>query len=337
MKLFTMLFNAFIAMFLRNIAMFMASTSATAQSYNDTNVIGQVLQIGAMNNTGAFLAAIGGLNGARRIKSISYDMVASYSLNTGTQGNVSETATLSAGTAKFYAKTPVNNVTQINKYEIIVSDRREAATDEVASTTFLGNAPSVSEFDTQAARQMEQFNADWEFTCLQGTYTARSAVGVAEGSGGLVDSTIGITTNKVNASSASLDSDMIAELLVTMSENGAPMNNLAFVVRPAYLNQLNTLYGFAPQDRNVGGVQLRQIVSTFGPVSLIMTNNAPANTLLAVNMPFVQPVVLPHKGGIDILMKEFLDGSSAEKGYIEGYIGVDFKHESLHGKIYGLA
>ena len=315
----------------------MASTSATAQSYNDTNVIGQVLRIGAMNNTGAFLAAIGGLNGARRVKSIAYDMVASYSLNTGVQNNLSETAVLSTGTAKFYAKTPVNNVTQTNKYEIIVSDRREAATDEVVSTTFVGAAPAVSEFDRQAAAAMEQLNADWEFTCLQGTYAARSAVGVAEGSGGLTDSVIGITTNTINASSASLDSDMIAQLLVKMSENGAPMNNLAFVVRPAYLDQLNTLYGFAPQDRNVGGVQLKQIYSTFGPVSLIMTNNAPANTLLAVNMPFVQPVVLPHKGGIDILMKEFTDGSSAQKGYIEGYIGVDFKHESLHGKVYGLA
>jgi len=315
----------------------MASTSATAQSYNDTNVLGQVLQIGAMNNSGQFLAAIGGLNGARRVKSISYDMAASFSLNNGAQGNVSETATLSAGTAKFYARTPVNNVTQINKYEIIVSDRREAATDEVVSTTFLGNAPQVSEFDRQAAIQMEQFNADWEYTCLQGVYAARSAVGVAEGSGGLTDSVIGISTHTVNASSAALDSSMISELLVKMSAGGAPMNNLAFVMRPAYLDQLNVLYGFAPQDRNVGGVTLKQIYTTFGTVSLIMTNNAPANTLLAVNMPYVQPVVLPHKGGIDILMKEFLDGSSAQKGYIEGYIGVDFKNEALHGKIYGLA
>lgn len=315
----------------------MASTNATAQSYNDTNVIGQVLQIGAMNNTGAFLAAIGGLNGARRIRSISYDMVASFSLNTGSQGNISETAALAAGTAKFYAKTPVNNVIQTNKYDIIVSDKREAATDEVVSTTFVGEAPQVSEFDTQSAIQMMQFNADWEFTCLQGTYAARSAVGVAEGSGGLTDSVIGITTNKVNASSAALDSDMVASLMVTMAANGAPMNNIAFVVRPTYLDQLNTLYGFAPQDRNIGGVMLKQIYTSMCPVSIIMTNNAPANTLLAVNMPYVQPVVLPHRGGIDILLKEYMDGGSATKGYLEGYIGVDFKHESLHGKIYGLA
>lgn len=316
----------------------MASTQATAQSYNDTNVIGQVLQIGATNSTGSFLSAIGGLNGARRVKSQSFDMVNTIALDAGGTGAIiSETTSLSAGTAKFYAKTPVLNTCQIMKYDIIVSDLREAATDQIVSSTFLGVAPQVSEFDVQSSLKQLQFNTDWEYCILQGSYVARSAVGAVVAMGGLTDSTIGIQTNTVNASSAALDADMVSELLVKMVGNGAPMQNIALVAKPTYIDQLNTLYGFAPQDRNVGGVMLRQIYTSMGPVSLIMTNNAPANTLLAVNMPYVQPVVLPHKGGIDILQKEFMDGASAQKGYLEGYVGVDFKHESLHGKVYGLA
>lgn len=315
----------------------MASTTATAQSYNDTNVIGQVLQIGATNSTGAFLAAIGGLNGARRVKSQAFDMVNTIALNAGSQNVISENTSLSAGTAKFYAKTPVLNVCQIMKYDFVVSDLREAATDQVVSTTFLGAAPQVSEFDVQATLAQQQFNTDWEYSILQGTYVARSAVSTNVAMGGLVDSTVGITTNTVNASSAALDADMIATLMVTMVNNGSPINNIALVAKPTYIDQLNSLYGFAPQDRNVGGVMLKQIYTSFGPVSLIMTNNAPANTLLAVNLPYVQPVVLPHKGGIDILMKEYMDGASSQKGYVEGYVGCDFKHESLHGKVYNLA
>lgn len=336
MKLLIVLFNAFCMMLSRNFVL-MALTSATAQSYNDTNVIGQVLQIGATKNTGAFLAAIGGLNGARRVKSQTYDMSATFSLDTAAQNVISETTSLSAGTAKFAAKTPVLNYVQIMKKDIIVSDLREAATDQVVATTFLGNAPQVSEFDTQAALMMSQFNADWEFSCLQGTQVARSSVGTNVATGGLTDSVIGITTNRVNASSAALDSDMIAQLLVKMAESGAPMQNIVFVAKPTYIDQLGTLYGFAPQDRSVGGVQLKQIFTTFGPVSLIWTNAAPANTLLACDMAYIRPVVLSHKGGIDILMKEFNDGSSAQKGYIEGYVGVDFGHESYHGSVYGLA
>lgn len=318
----------------------MASTTATAQSYNDTNVIGQVIQIGAANNTGKFLAAIGGLNGARRVSSQTYDMSAAYSLDapSATTARISENTSLSAGSAKFYAKSPVNNVVQINKYDIIVSDLREAANKEVVSTTFVGdNLPLVSEFDAQAAMKMAQMAADWEAICLSGAYTARSAVSTNVSCGGITDSTVGIQTNTVSASSAALDSDMITELMNEMAANGAPFSNLAIVARPAYISLLNALYGFAPQDRNVGGIMLNQIYTPYGPVGLIWSNAAPANTLIMADLAYIRPVVLPHKGGEDILMKEYMDGASAQKGYLEGYIGVDFGHESYHGSITALA
>jgi hypothetical protein len=316
----------------------MASTQATAQSYNDTNVIGQVLQIGAARNTGQFMAAIGGLKGARRIKSQAFDMCASYSLDTPAQDAIDETASLSAASERFYAKTLVPNVVQITKKQIIVSDLREAATDQIVASTFVSpNLPQVSEFDAQAAKVMQQFNADWEFSCLQGIYVARSVVTTDVAAGGLVDSTVGITTNRVNASSAALEAAMISELMVTMAEHGAPFDNLAIVARPTFIDQLGLLYGFMPQDRNVGGIMLKQIWTTFGPLSLIWSMAAHATTLVIADMAHIRPVVLPHKGGIDVLMKEYQDGGSAQRGYIEGFIGVDFEHESLHGSVYGLS
>ena len=318
----------------------MASTVATAQSYNDTNVIGQVISIGAANNTGKFLAAIGGLNGARRISSQTFDMASAFSLNapSATAARISENTSLSAGAASFYAKTPVNNVVQINKYDIIVSDLREAANKEVVATTFLGdNIPLTSEFDNQAAMKMSQMAADWEAICLSGSLTARAAVATNVSAGGLTDSVIGITTNTVAAGGAALDSDMITELMDEMAGNGSPFSNVAIVARPQYISQLNALYGFAPQDRNVGGIMLNQIYTPYGPVGLIWSNAAPANTLLVTDLAYIRPVVLPHKGGEDILMKEYLDGASAQKGYLEGYIGVDFGHESYHGSITALA
>lgn len=322
----------------------MGSTEATAQSYNATNVIGQVIKIGAAANTGKFLAAIGGLNGARRVRSQTFDMLASYALDTPspTTALQSETDTLSAGAAKFYAKTPVSNCVQIMKYDVIVSDLLKAARDQYADPTaynaFMSpNLPQVSPFDEQSAMKMEQLSADWEAACLAGTRVVRAAVGTDVATGGLTDATIGIQTNTVNASNAALDSSMISELLVSMANNGAPFRNLCIVAKPTYIDQLNALYGFAPQDRNVGGVMLNQIFTTYGPVSLVWSNAAPANILIIADLAFIRPVVLPHEGGVDILLKEFLDGASAQKGYLEGYIGVDFGHESLHGKVYGLA
>jgi len=318
----------------------MAATTATAQSYNDTNVIGQVFQIGATKNTGKFLAAIGGLNGARRVNSQTYDMSASYSLDTAsaTTNLLSETASLTANSAKFYAKTPVSNQVQINKYDIIVSDLRESAKRQIVSSTFVSdNLPLVSEFDVQAALMQAQLAADWEAVCIKGSYVARSAVGTSVACGGLLDSTVGIQTNTENASSAALDSGMIASLLVKMAAAGAPMDNMAILAQPKYIDQLQALYGFMPQDRFVGGVQLNTIFTTFGPVSLIWSNAVTDNNLIIVDLAYVQPVVMPHYTGADILMKEYSDGTAAQKGYIQGYIGCDFGHESYHGKVYGLA
>lgn len=315
----------------------MAATSATAQSINDTNVAGMILQIGAAKNTGQFLAAIGGLNGARKVQSQAFDMSATYSLDTPAQNAISEDTSLTSGTKKFYAKTQAANVVQILKKEFTVSNLRESANLQVASTTFQSpNLPVTSEFDRAAKNAMEQFNADWEFICLQGTYVARSIVSTAVAAGGIIDSTVGVTTNKVNASSAALDSDMISSLLNTMAANGAPFGNLAIVAKPKYIDALGGLYGFAPQDRNVGGIQLKQIFTTYGPVSLIWSNACHATTLTIVDLAYVQPVVLPDLGN-DILMREFFDGGSAQNGYIEGFVGVDFGHESYHGTVYGIA
>jgi hypothetical protein len=316
----------------------MAATSATAQTYNATNVMGEVLRIGAANNTGKFLAAIGGLNGARKVSSQEFDMCAHNSLDTpsATTRLISENTSLSAGTARFYAKTPVKNVVQIWKDDVIVSDLRAASPAQIASSTFVGNV-AVTAFDEEAAIKYEQLAADWETVCLSGTYVARSAVATNVAAGGLTDATFGITTSKIDASSATLDSDMVRQVMDAMFAAGANFTNMAIVGAGNYISDLNALYGFAPQSVDVGGVMLRQIYTTYCPVALIPTTAAPANTLLFVDLAKCQPVVMPHKGGQDILLKEYIDGASAQKGYVEGYIGIDFKHESFHGKIYGLA
>jgi len=314
----------------------MSSTAAVAQSYNDTNVLGQVLSTGAANNTGKFLAAIGGLNGARRVQSQSFDMGAYNALDTPSQNAIDETASLTAGTPQFYAKSQKENVCQIQKEEVQVSNLRQSATQQISSSTFSGIAPTVSEFDTQAALKIKQFMADWEYACLRGTYVARSAVTTDVAMGGLIDSTIGISTNKVNASSAALDKDMIDELLISMSNNGAPMERLVLVCEAKYKKAISEIYGFAPQAQNIGGVNVETIVSDFGNIGVIMTNCMyDSGLVIAADLAYVRPVILPDLGQ-DILMREYMDGGSAMKGYIEGFVSVDFFHESYHGSIYGI-
>ena len=316
----------------------MPSTSATSQTYNNTNVLGEVLQIGATRNTGAFLAAIAG-NGTRRIDAQQFAMSATYSLDAANQNVISENTSLSAGTPQFYAKSQEYNVVQISKLDFASSDLREAATQQLDTTNISagGMAPTNSEFDRAAANAMAQFRADWEFSALQGTFVDRSVVGTDVAMGGILDATVGISTNTVAAGSTALSKDLIDTLLVEMVDNGAQLVRPVFVCRPTYVKDISEIYGFQPQSWDMGGVAIKTVMTDFGEIGVIWTNAAQANTMLVADLNYIQPVVLPQEGGQDVSMVEYVDGASAKKGYIQGFIGIDFGAESYHGSITGLA
>lgn len=316
----------------------MASTSATMQSYNDLNVLGQVIQVGKGRRT-PFFSAIGGLGGVMRAPAQQFAMSAVYSLDDASQPGISENTSLSAVTAKFYAKTQEYNVCEIAKYGFVSSNLNEANRSQLSNTNavYSSDAPQVSEFDRAAANAMQQLVADWEFVMLQGTRLFRDAVTTDVNAGGITDSNIGAEST-VDASSGALSKSLIDSLVEEMAGNGAPLDNPAIVVPPAYVNQLNDIYGFAEQSRSVGGVNLVQIIlPILGQTSLIWTNQAPANTLIVADLAHCKPVVLPHAGGEDILMHEYSDGGSARKGYIEGMISIDFGSKYYHGFIENLA
>lgn len=316
----------------------MASTTATMESYNDINVLGQVMQVGAGRRT-PFFAATGGLGGVLRVPSQQFAMSATYSLNAGSQAAIDETASLSAADAKFYAKAQEYNAVQIAKYGFASSYLNEANRTQLSNTNavYSSDAPQTSEFDRAAANAMAQMVVDWEFTMLQGTRVARSAVTTDVAAGGLLDTSMG-ASSKVNASGAKLSKALIEQLVDLLAAKDAPMIEPVIVIPPTYVKSLNDIYGFAEQSRVVGGVNLQQIfLPIIGQASVIWTNQMEANSLLIADLSFIKPAVLPHANGEDILMAEYSDGGSAKKGYIEGFIGVDFGSKDYHGFIYGLA
>jgi len=316
----------------------MASTSATAQSYNDINVLGQVLQVGAGRRT-PFFQAIGGLNGVVRVPAQQFEMSAVYSIDTASNPAIDEEDSLTANTAKFYAKAQEYNCCSIAKYEFIVSHLREANARQLSNTAAVhsSDAPLGSEFDRAAENAMKQMVADWEYSILQATRVARSAVTTDVSMGGLTDTSMGAIAKK-DASGGALSKVLIDQLIETIAGYDAPMENPCVVVRPKYVNDLNDIYGFAEQSRSVGGVNLTQIfLPIIGQASVIWTNQMADNTLGIFDLAYIKPALLPHADGSDILMREYSDGGSARKGYIEGYLSVDFGSRYYHGFLYGLA
>ena len=139
------------------------------------------------------------------------------------------------------------------------------------------------------------------------------------------------------AAGAALTKEMIDTLLLAMWNSGAPMTNPVVVVNGFQKQALSGIYGYAPEDRNVGGVNVQQIETDFGTLGVMLDRHMPTTALLVADLAYIQPVILyvPEKG---FLFREPLaKPGSADKAQIYGEIGLDYGPQKWHGKITGLA
>jgi hypothetical protein len=144
-------------------------------------------------------------------------------------------------------------------------------------------------------------------------------------------------TNAVNASSAALSKPLMNQLLRTMAANGAEFVNPVLFCNAFQKQQLSTIYGFAPQDRNIGGYNIKQIETDFAILGVVWAPQMVTSTLLIVDMAFVNPVFLPVPDKGVLFYEELARTGASEKGQIYGQMGLDYGPEEYHGKITSLS
>jgi hypothetical protein len=134
-----------------------------------------------------------------------------------------------------------------------------------------------------------------------------------------------------NGQGDQLSLPLMQALFLSMFNAGASFSNLVLYVGGALKQRISALYGFAPTDRNVGGVNIEQIETDFGPIGIVLSRFAPANTVLAIEVSVCAPVFqpVPDKG---VLFYEPLSKTGAsESGQIFGQIGLDHGPAFMHG------
>lgn len=318
----------------------MANVNAAATVWNCPNYTGELFLIGA--NQTPFLNMIGGLSGAgvRVVNDFQFPLAQPYALEAAAQPSISETASLTAPTPWTYVRSQDVNTCQIHQRSVSVSYAKQSVGGAVVADATTGliditdNQPVTNELDFQISAHMRQISINTDYTFLNGQYQQAVNAGTAAKTRGIIT---GCTTNTLNAAAATLDKAKIDSILQTMAGNGAEFRNPVIFVNAYQKVQLSNIYGYAPQDRNVGGVNIKMIETDFAELGIIWAPNVPAATLLIADMAFIKPVFLavPNKG---VLFYEELskDGAS-EKGHIYGQIGLDYGPEEYHGVITNLA
>jgi len=317
----------------------MSNVNETTTIWNCPNYTGELFLIGA--NQTPLLNMIGGLQGGRvkTVGAFQFPMAQPYALEAASQPAVTETASLSAPDPWTYVRGQDVNTCQIFHRAVGLSYANMSVSAQVMAdaTTGLvdasGNQPVSNNKDFQIAAHMRQIAVNVEYTFFNGTYQQATSAAIAAKTRGIL---AGTTTNAVAAAATDLDKAKIDLLLRTMAGNGAEFINPVIFCNAFQKVRISNIYGYAPQDRNVGGYAIKQIETDFAVLGIIWAPQMPAASLLIADLAVCSPVFLPVPGKGVMFYEDLDKKGAADAGQIYGQVGLDYGPEEFHGKITGL-
>jgi len=285
---------------------------------------------------------IGGLQGGtvRTVGDFQFPLAQPWALEAASQPAISETTSLTAPTPWTYVRGQDVNTVQIWQRQVSVSYAKQSVTGQVTADATTGlvdisdTQPVQNERDFQIMAHMRQLSLDIDYTFLNGAYAQATDAATAAKSRGVITAA---TTNTVAAGGATLDKALIDQLLRTMAANGSEFLQTVIFVNAFQKQKISDIYGYAPEDRNVGGVNIKQIETDFAILGIVWAPNVPAATMLIADLAVCAPVFLPVPEKGVLFYEELSKTGASEKGQIYGQIGLDYGPEEYHGTITGLA
>lgn len=318
----------------------MANVNVAATVWNCPNYTGELFLIGA--NQTPFLNMIGGLQGGRirTVADFQFPLAQPYALEAASQPAISETASLTAPDPWTYVREQDVNTVQIFQRQVSVSYSKQSVTGQVTADPTTGLIdisdvqPISNERDFQIQAHMRQLSVNIDYTFLNGQYQQATSAAVAAKNRGIIT---GATTNTVNAAAAALTKDLIDQLLRTMATNGSEFVNPVIFCNAFQKQKITSIYGYAPEDRNIGGLNIKQIETDFAILGIVWAPNVPNATLLIADLSVCSPVFLPVPEKGVLFFEELSKTGASEKGQIYGQLGLDYGPEEYHGTITNLA
>lgn len=282
-----------------------------------------------------FLSMIGGLTGGRSSENFEFPCGQTYDYPPAAQPAITETASLTAPTASEMATAQVTNVCQKHHEAIQLSYDKLSNMGRMSGLNTAGQVnPIAAARQRQIAWKLAKISRDVEYSFLQGTYSIATTAGTYNATRGIITA---CSTTAIAAASAALSKKLMDSMFKTMFDGGAVFSNTVIFVNSFQKQAISNIYGYAPTDRNVGGVNIKQIETDFGSVGIALDRFMPTDTVLAAEMSVCAPVfqMVPEKG--NFFYEPLSKTGASENGQLFGYIGLDYGAEFLHGKITGLA
>ena len=317
----------------------MATVTGQLQTYNVGNYVGPLFHLQATETP--LLSSIGGMNGGRQTSSPEFTWV--------TQGNRSPGQNVAAegadATFEGQDREPHENITQIHQEGIEISYTKLAAIGQLADDAFtdidtsaahiLGNQAVQDEMAHQTRLRIEAIGRDINYSFHNGEYNRATSDSDERQTRGILNA---ISTNEVDMSGDPLSKDAIDELLRDMyDDEDAPMRMLTIFCRAFNKQRISHIYGYAPQHRNLGGLNIETIETDFGLLGVVLDRDIPKDTVGFYELSVMAPVFLPTPGKGAMFTEPLAQTGSALKSQIYTDVGLEYGPEQWHGKIVNTA
>ena len=183
---------------------------------------------------------------------------------------------------------------------------------------------------------LQEIARDVEYSFLNGSYVVYSDENSAFTTRGIITATTD-GSNTVAAGSATLTKDIFDEALIEAYGNGAKFKNPVIFCNAFQKVQFSNIYGYAPESRNVGGINIKTIETDFGVMGIVLNPFVPAATVLVADLAVSSPVFSLVPGKPPLFYEDLGKSGAAELGQLFGLIGLDYGPEWMHLSITGLA
>lgn len=315
----------------------MSNASAAATVWNAPNYVGELFLVG--QNQTPFLNMIGGLNGGKQVNSWEYAMDQNYSLEAvSSQQAITETQSLTAPTPVTYVRAQEINTCQIYRQAISLSYARMSNTGGLVPVATglmpAGQQPAISEKDFQIQAALKQIAVQVEYNFINGAYQQATNAATAAKTSGMLE--ICSTRNTVAAGTTDFSKALLDQLLAEMAGNGASFSNMVLFANAFQIQAISDVFGYAPEDRNVGGIAIKKIVTDFCEIGVQYTPKMPADSILLANVGLCAPVFLPVPGKGYLFYEDFGKTAAFDGGEVYGQIGLTCGLGYEHGSLTGL-
>ena len=260
-----------------------------------------------------------------------------YAHETAAQPAITENDSLTAPAAISYVLSQETNVTQIFQEKISVSYARMAGSGRFSGVfDSYSAAQTPGELEFQTARALEKIARDIEYTFINGEYQLSTGADVANKTRGILSA----CATQVEAENAPLTRAMLNGVLAQAYAAGATFTDTVLLCGAAVKQALTDAYasqwGFsAPPTREVGGMNIMQIETDFGLLSVVLSRFVPAGTLIGADVSCCRPVEQDVPGKGSFFREELAHTGAAEEYQIFGQIGLDhgpgWKHFCVTG------